>query len=292
MIQVCPNDDVELHYEEFGERQRALIILISGAGAPAEFWPRDFCNALAGAGFHVVRFWHRDTGLSTHSEEPYTIDALIGDVLALQREMGQKPAHLVGHSMGGYIVQMMACRYPDRVLASVALATGPLVSEQGKEGQGLSAPDASLWPKLVANQPTGDFERDLEGWMTSWSLLNGSLKPEPDLAIAYTRALYRGRASNHQVAENHIHAVSTVPDCLALELADCDAPLLFLTGERDPLVPPDHGKKSAEFAHAGEFRILPNAGHMYFNRATWDHILQEVSTYCALAGRRQESTRS
>ncbi|MFL0355360.1 alpha/beta fold hydrolase [Erythrobacter sp. GH1-10] len=291
MIQVCRNDGVELHLEEFGEPLRPLIILISGAGAPAEFWPRDFCDGLAGKGFRVVRFWHRDTGISTHFDAPYSIDALIGDVLALQAELGAGKAHLVGHSMGGYIVQMMACRYPHRMLGSVAMATGPVHSEDGKQRLELSSPDASLWPKLLANQPKGDFESDLAGWLTSWNLLNGAIEIEENLAVGYTRALYDGPASNHQVADNHIHAVSTVPDSLAHELTECDVPLLFLTGEYDPLVPPDHGRKSAGLSLAGQFRILPQAGHMYFNRATWDHILQEVSHHCAVADRRQEPIR-
>ena len=80
---ICDNDGLQLRYELFGDKTHPPIVLIAGAGAPAEYWPANFCEALSLRGYHVARFWHRDTGLSTHLDEHYPIDALVGDVLAL-----------------------------------------------------------------------------------------------------------------------------------------------------------------------------------------------------------------
>jgi pimeloyl-ACP methyl ester carboxylesterase len=280
LIEVCKHDDVELHYEAFGDDGDPLIILISGAGSPAEFWPTRFCEGLAARRFRVARFWHRDTGHSTHCDEPYSINLLVDDVLALQSELNAARAHFVGHSMGGYIAQLIATAQPDRALACVAMACGPLVSDEGKRRLGLSSPDDALWPKLLENRPQGEFSRDLPGWMASWQLLNGTLEVEEGLALPYTRALYDGPVSNHQVAENHIQAMTTVPDLLSEKLAACEVPFLYLHGEHDPLVPIDHGQKAAQLAKRGSFHALPDAGHMYFNQATWDHILEHVASHC------------
>lgn len=282
-MHICDNDGVQLRYELFGDDTQPPIILIAGAGAPAEYWPVDFCRALAERRFRVVRFWHRDTGLSTHLDEPYPINALVGDVLALTDKIGAKRAHLAGHSMGGYIAQLIATRHAERVFSAVAMEAGPLVSEEGKVSLGLSSPDDSLWPKLMANQPQGDFECDLPGWMESWRLLHGRLEVDEALALPYIRALYEGPASNHQVAENHIHAMTTVPDQLAQDLANCDVPLLYLHGDLDPLVPPDHGATAAQLAKNGNFAVIPGAGHMYFNQDIWDLILVEVAQHCVAA---------
>ena len=282
-MHICDNDGVQLRYELFGDDAKPLIVLIAGAGAPAEYWPADFCEALAARQFQVMRFWHRDTGLSTHCDEPYPIDALVGDVLALMDKIGAKRAHLAGHSMGGYIAPIIATRHPERVHAVAAMAAGPLASEEGKASLGLSSPDDALWPKLMANQPQGDFERDLPGWMESWRVLHGRLEVDEALALPYIRALYEGPASNHQVAENHVHAMTTVPDQLAQDLANCDVPLLYLHGEHDPLVPPDHGAIAAQLAKNSNFAVIPGAGHMYFNQGIWDLILDEVTRHCLAA---------
>ena len=59
---------VELHYEIIGEGEPLLAIM--GLGAQMLLWPDDFCRALAGRGFQVIRFDNRDIGLSTKTPGP------------------------------------------------------------------------------------------------------------------------------------------------------------------------------------------------------------------------------
>ncbi|HSG29557.1 MAG TPA: alpha/beta hydrolase [Candidatus Krumholzibacterium sp.] len=95
-----------LECDSFGEENAPLSVLIPGAGAPAEFWPEPFCRRLAGSGMRVVRYSHRDTGLSTHFTRQYAIDELLQDLTGLIVALGSHAAHLVGHSMGGYLAQI------------------------------------------------------------------------------------------------------------------------------------------------------------------------------------------
>ena len=53
---ICDNDGVQLRYELFGDKTHPPIVLIAGAGAPAEYWPANFCEALSLRGYHVARF--------------------------------------------------------------------------------------------------------------------------------------------------------------------------------------------------------------------------------------------
>ena len=55
-------DSVEIAHNSFGSEQNPLVLLIPGAGAPAEFWPEEFCQNLASNGCYVIRYNHRDTG--------------------------------------------------------------------------------------------------------------------------------------------------------------------------------------------------------------------------------------
>ena len=57
--------DVELFYEDLGDPADPPVLLIMGVGAQLPMWPDGFCARLVERGFRVIRFDHRDTGLST-----------------------------------------------------------------------------------------------------------------------------------------------------------------------------------------------------------------------------------
>ncbi len=57
--------DVELFYEDLGELDDPPVLLIMGVGAQLPMWPDGFCSQLVKQGYRVIRFDHRDIGLST-----------------------------------------------------------------------------------------------------------------------------------------------------------------------------------------------------------------------------------
>lgn len=128
-------DDVKIYYEVAGLGPDPLIILISGGGAQLISWDERFVAQLVDAGFRVVRFDNRDTGLSQRfgGEEDvdggYELADLADDVLRVMDQLEAPAAHLVGHSMGGMMAQMVAIRHPERVRSLGLLSTIP-----GREG--------------------------------------------------------------------------------------------------------------------------------------------------------------
>src|SRR3954470_488730 len=64
-------DSVEFFYEDLGAPAPPPVLLIMGVGAQLPMWPDGFCAQLVGRGYRVIRFDHRDTGLSTklHGEK-------------------------------------------------------------------------------------------------------------------------------------------------------------------------------------------------------------------------------
>lgn len=266
-------ESVEIELEHFGSADRELVLLIPGAGAPMHFWPHAFCRSLAGSVRHVVRYCHRDTGASTHFEHPYAIEELECDLEALLQVLGNSPAHLVGHSMGGYLAQIAACSLPKQVLTATAISAGPTVTPHLAANLGMTGPGDEVWEELLKNQPTGVLGDDLDGWLAVWRYLNGNRPFDEEMAIEYTRELYSGDPRNWQVAENHIHAMGTVPEPLVSELEKLSRPLLVLHGSEDPLVPPDNGLASAQLVPQSTAHILKGAGHMFFNPETWEEIL-------------------
>lgn len=266
----------QLTFDVFGRPGGVPVFLISGAGAPAEFWPEKFCEDLASAGFVVIRYSHRDTGYSSHFDLPYGIEALLHDLEELIYSLGHERVHVVGHSMGGFLVQFAMCEFPERLYTATSISAGSAVSEEMHRQLGTSVPAPEVWDLLMANQPTGDFNRDLPGWLGTWTFLNGDRSFDEALATEYTNTLYEGDPRNAQVATNHIHAMGTVPDSLVQRLPDSPVSLLVLHGTEDPLVPIDNGQATARLAGASTFYPLTDAGHMFFNRDTWDEIRAQL----------------
>src|SRR3712207_4288633 len=80
--QFCAAGDVELCYETFGDPGDPgdpAILLVMGLGTQMLAWHTDFCRALAGRGFHVIRYDNRDIGRSTkfdHVPPPRPVEML------------------------------------------------------------------------------------------------------------------------------------------------------------------------------------------------------------------------
>ena len=85
-------------------------------------------SRLVADGFFVVRPDHRGHGHSTDigDESAYSFEHLLNDALAVTDRLGLDRFHLVGHSMGGYVAQMMAIRHPDRLRSIALVGSSPM----------------------------------------------------------------------------------------------------------------------------------------------------------------------
>jgi pimeloyl-ACP methyl ester carboxylesterase len=224
VIQFVEHGPIRLWTEGLGVPGRPCALLISGAGAHAAFWPEAFCRLLAEAGLFVIRYDHRDIGYSTHTEADYDLFALLDDAMAVLDAHRVDAAHLVGHSMGGYLAAMAAVYRAPRVLSATMISAGPTVTPAVAAELGLSSVRPETWEALLENRPTGDFEADLPGWMRSWRLLHGSLPLDEGMAARYTRELYVRDARDAAVADRHIAAMGTVPASFAEDLTRVTTP--------------------------------------------------------------------
>ena len=111
--------DAEIYYEEHGSGEP--LLLVSGLGGVASYWKPNL-PALA-ARYRVIVHDHRGAGQSTHSKMRYSVEQMTDDVLRLMDSLKIERAHVVGHSTGGAIGQIMAIRNPQRVKRLVLFAT-------------------------------------------------------------------------------------------------------------------------------------------------------------------------
>ena len=111
--------DAEIYYEEHGSGEP--LLLVSGLGGTAAYWKPNL-PALA-AKYRVIVHDHRGAGQSTHSKIRYSVEQMTDDVLKLMDHLKIERAHVVGHSTGGAIGQIMAIRNPGRLKKLVLFAT-------------------------------------------------------------------------------------------------------------------------------------------------------------------------
>jgi pimeloyl-ACP methyl ester carboxylesterase len=124
-------DGVEIFYDEAGDAGAPAVVLIAGGGAQLIAWHDDLVALLVAEGLRVVRIDNRDTGFSQRFGGPedldggYDLSDMGADVVRVLDALGVPAGHLVGHSMGAMIAQVVAIEQPDRVRSLGLLSSIP-----------------------------------------------------------------------------------------------------------------------------------------------------------------------
>jgi pimeloyl-ACP methyl ester carboxylesterase len=107
------------YYEEAGSGEP--LVLICGLSADLTVW-RLLLPELA-KHFRVVSLDNRGAGRSSAPDEPYTIQGMADDAIALLDHLQIAAANVLGWSMGGVIAQSIALARPEMVKRLVLLGS-------------------------------------------------------------------------------------------------------------------------------------------------------------------------
>uniref|UniRef100_UPI001577070A alpha/beta fold hydrolase n=1 Tax=Sphingomonas bacterium TaxID=1895847 RepID=UPI001577070A len=150
---------IEIEWEGKGPADAPAILLVAGLGGQMTRWTDAFTDALVAHGFRTIRFDNRDSGLSTKldaGDQPYALDHMADDAVAVLDAAGVARAHVVGASLGGAVAQLVAIEYSDRVLTltSIMSSTGnPALPRATPAAQAalIARPDVTDPDALVAH---------------------------------------------------------------------------------------------------------------------------------------------
>lgn len=112
-------DGAKLFFETRGEGPP--LAMIEGWGYSRWMWFKQI-NTFSKK-YTCIVFDNRGVGLSDKPDEPYSIEMFADDLRELLDHIGVRRAHILGISMGGFIAQEFALKYPDRVLSLVLVST-------------------------------------------------------------------------------------------------------------------------------------------------------------------------
>lgn len=115
--------NVTIAYDVFGPVDGEPIVLVCGLSQPAGAWQLGMVPALNDAGYRVVTFDNRGVAPSSSPPAPYTVDEMVDDTIGLMDHLGLGTVGIAGYSMGGWVAETLAYRYPERVRATVFIGS-------------------------------------------------------------------------------------------------------------------------------------------------------------------------
>jgi pimeloyl-ACP methyl ester carboxylesterase len=238
---------INIYYEVHG--QGPNLALIEGVGYHTWMWYRQV-PAFA-PHFRTLIYDNRGVGRSDKPEGPYTHVQNADDLAALLDVLGWDRTHVLGVSMGGFIAQEFALKYPERLDRLVLVATGfggPHMVPVPPEAQRALLPNPELSPeeKIRSAMPVAfgdrswpdkhgdEFER-----IVSWRL---EYPQPPEAAVAQVMA-----GVTFNVEER---------------LGQIKAPTLVVAGTEDAVVPPQNAELLAAAIPHVKLDLIPGAGHL------------------------------
>lgn len=242
---------INLYYELHGSGEP--LVLIAGLGYDGWMWHKMIMGLAEQ--FQVISFDNRGVGQSDKPAGPYTARMLAADTLGMLDDFGIDKAHIVGHSMGGFIAQAIAVEHPERVDKLVLSATNfggphhvPITPEAMAVLTDLSGDPIERLRRGIAISCAPGFADKNPQLIEEWV---GYRVQHPIDPVGYQAQLAIG--------------LSLIPEAASFEhkLSAVRAPALILFGEQDKVVPPGNAELLASRIPGSQIAILPNAGHFF-----------------------------
>ena len=266
---------IDIYYEESGPADAPVILLVMGLGTQMIAWPDELIQGLVGKGYRVIHYDNRDVGLSQRMDgapagslvwamiasrfglpvrTAYTVSDMAKDGAALLGALGIDKAHIVGASMGGMIVQLMAANHPDKVLSMTSI-----MSSSGKPG--LPGPRADIRKRMMTPRPANPTKEEAVKLgaevLEAISFADPTRTPTAFVDMA-ARAFDRGYYPMGMKRQ----LLAIVADGSRVDrLKKITAPTLVVHGGADPLVPKEGSEDIARHIPGARLEIIDEMAH-------------------------------
>lgn len=263
------NGDTRIWYDvqNPGDSIKGSLVLIMGLSADALAWPKFFVNGFLEAGYQVIRIDNRGVGLSDWDdfdpENPYSLSDMSNDVLAVLDTLGIEKAHICGVSLGGMIGQTLCIEHPERALSLTSMMSTPWIMDPT-----LPALNMDCFKQIGINMVIyglSDSETDaVKMSCATLTILAANEQFDLDIERVAESALYNLRKRNGFNRESGRQQSAAVEKSGSRieALKSLKTPTLVIHGKADPLIPFEHGVKTAALIPNAESLWIDGLGHM------------------------------
>ncbi|KAH7303930.1 Alpha/Beta hydrolase protein [Stachybotrys elegans] len=222
----------------------------------------------------IVRFDHRDTGLSTSFPTPpgdatdpvYSLSDMSDDVVGLVKHLGLKAVHLVGVSLGGPIAWQAATRLPEETRSLALALTSPVGRQQ--------IPTDNLPPLHLEGQyllgeayePPNDPNDDA-GWIEAYDKLSLCLSSQPPTEEEKLESNRESEVTYYREKESGTmwtkinHSGASGPRWPRELLKHIKCPTVIIHGEKDQIFPVQHAEALRGDVEGAMLVVLEGCGH-------------------------------
>jgi len=238
----------EIYYEVHG--QGDPLVLIMGLRRNVEWWFRQI-PALS-EHFQVIAFDNRGAGRSDKPVMEYSMRLFADDTAGLMKALDISKAHILGISMGGYLAQELALNYPAKVKSLVLGCTGC-----GGDRAVIMSPERM--EKFTANKgltPEEILRKDMDIYFS-----DDYVDQHPEKIKEFVEISMR----HYQPADAFLRQFDA---CLRHDTGDrlnqLSAPTLIMTGDDDPLVPPQNSHILKDLIPGADLSVFAGGRHCFF----------------------------
>jgi len=230
----------QMHYEVQGPANGPVVVLVHGLGGRAEDW-HNLSPYLAKAGFRV---YMPDLFGYGRSEKPADFSYSVRDeavaVVGFMDAMGLKQVDLGGWSMGGWIAQIVADTYPERVNRLMLFDSAGIYAKPNW--------DTNLF---IAKTPS------------ELTQLEALLMPNPPPIPGFVaRDLLRLSERRAWIIQRALNTMLTGQDATDNLLPRLKMPVLILWGEKDQITPLEQGQRMHVLVPQSELDVFNGCGHL------------------------------
>ena len=234
------------------------LLLLHGIAGSYETWA-PLIPALSDE-FTVIAPDMLGHGSSAKPRGDYSLGAYAAGARDLLLALGHERATVVGHSLGGGVAMQFAYQFPAHTERLALVSSGGLGEEVNVVLRAATLPGSELVLPLITKAWVTGTGRRIAGWLDALGL-----QPSADIAeIARGYASLadpEARAAFIQTARSVIdHRGQRVSARDRLYLADA-VPSLIAWGERDRIIPAEHGRRAASEMPGCRFELFEGAGH-------------------------------
>ena len=254
-------DGTRIHYEVTGRPGATPILMIQGLGASKNAW--NLQRIAMATRFRSISLDNRGAGRSDKPTQPFTLEQMADDAIAVLDAAGVETAHVVGASMGGVISQIIAVKYPHRVRSLTLVCTACRNHPWRQEL-------LQTWAHTAEEKGMIEVGKEAAQWVMSPRSFR-RLVP----AFTWMGPLAALRPRHSFVSQ--IQAILDTREDLVDELSSITAPTMVIVGNQDILTPRGDSEEIAERIPNAELVVISGAAHglMMEHSTTFNKILIE-----------------